>query len=133
MTTWLEIVRELAQADTAAATRLLQRALASYDSRVIEQTHGIEGTPPRLYLVAPDGIRWRVYDADYRDYRPVPRPLGTATAQHRYFIAEDGTRRAYAFKKDDDHGLTVEILARHLSAAGWVARERFDPGTQQPK
>ena len=91
----------------------------------------LEGTPPRLYLVV-DGTPWRVHDADYRDFRAIPRRLGDPAAQSRYFVAQDGTRRVYQFKKDDDHRLELATLARQLSSAGWAARDRFVPGSVKP-
>lgn len=91
----------------------------------------LEGAPPRLYLVV-DDVHWRVHDADYRDFKVIRRRLGDAAAQSRYFVAQDGTRRMYQFRIQDNHSLEVATLARQLSAAGWVARERFDPGKVTP-
>ena len=54
--------------------------------------------------------------------------LGDPAAQSRYFVAQDGTRRLYQFKKSDDHRLELATLARQLSASGWAARDRFDAG-----
>ena len=95
------------------------------------QAAHLEGAPPKLYLVV-DGTHWRIHDADYRDFKVIPRRLSDPAAQSRYFVAQDGTRRMYAFKKQDDHGLEVATLTRQLSSAGWVASERFDAGKVTP-
>lgn len=84
-------------------------------------------TPPhldyidgKLYLTDAEGVRWRVHDAHFRDHKPIPRPLGYPTAQDRWFVTVDGTRRLYAFKKQDDHSLQLETLLRQHSSSGWV-------------
>ena len=91
----------------------------------------LDGAPPKLYLVV-DGTTWRIHDADYRDFKVIPRPLGTPAAQSRYFVSQDGTRRVYQFKKNDDHRLELATLARQLSSARWAARDRFAPGSVKP-
>lgn len=92
----------------------------------------LDYTDGKLYVTDADGVRWRVHDADFRDNKPIPLPLGFPTAQDRWFVAADGTRRLYAFKKQDDHSLQLLTLVRRLSISGWVSRERFDSGSVRP-
>ena len=116
---------QLAQTMTPAMTRFTE-------SHAGPMTARLEGTPPKLYLVV-DGTPWRVHDADYRDFKVLRRQLGDPAAQSRYFVAEDGTRRVYQFKKQNpDHGLELTTLTKQLSSAGWVGRERFTPGSVTP-
>ena len=91
----------------------------------------LEGTPPKLYLVV-DNVPLRIHDADYGDFKIIRRRLGDPMAASRYFVSQDGTQRMYQFRKQDDHGLELPTLARQLSAAGWVARDRFDAGKVTP-
>ena len=56
----------------------------------------------------------------------------SSSASRRTNSSQDGTRRVYQFKKTDDHGLELAILARQLSSAGWVGRERFPPASVTP-
>ena len=90
----------------------------------------LEGIAPKLYLVV-DGTPWRVHDADYCDFRAMPRRLGDPVAESRYFVAQDGTRRVYQFK-NDDHRLELATLTRQLSSAGWVGLTRFDVTQVRP-
>ena len=73
----------------------------------------LEGTPPKLYLVV-DGTPWRIHDADYRDFKVIPRRLSDPAAQSRYFVAQDGTRRVYQFKKQDDGRPDIQKFAGAL-------------------
>lgn len=87
---------------------------------------------PPQYLVI-DDVPWRVHDADFRNHKPIRRPLGFPTAQDRWFVAADGTRRLHAFRKHgDDYSLQLETLVRQLSNSGWVSRERFDAAKVTP-
>jgi len=50
-----------------------------------------------LYLVERDGTTWRVHDAEFTGGKAHRLPLGSPAANTRYFVAADGTQRAYTF------------------------------------
>ncbi len=80
-----------------------------------------------LYLVEQDGTTWRVHDAKFTGGRAHRLPLGSPTANTRYFVAADGTQRAYTFGRDRRRETTLEVLLEHLSGAGFCSREPYDP------
>lgn len=86
-----------------------------------------------LYLVDAAGAPWRVHDVAFHAHKHKRVELGSAAANHRYFIAKDGTRKACVLTPKADRSLTVENLAQQLRAAGFVAREKFDGGVIDPR
>lgn len=83
-----------------------------------------------LYLVDRDGATWRVHDARLTGGRTHRLALGSPQANTRYFVAADGTRRAYTFGRDRRRDTTLEVLLEHLSGAGFCSREPYDPSTR---
>lgn len=83
-----------------------------------------------LYLVDRDGNTWRIHDAKYTGGRAHRLTLGASAANTRYFVAADGTQRAYTFGRDRRRDTTLEVLLEHLSGAGFCAREPYDPGSR---
>lgn len=80
-----------------------------------------------LYLIDRDGETWRIHDAKFTGGRPHRLALGSPMANTRYFVAADGTQRAYRFERDRRRDTTLDVLLEHLSGAGFCSREPFDP------
>lgn len=85
-----------------------------------------------LYLSDDTGQRWRVHDAHFTGGRPHRVPLGDPRANTRYFIAQDGTRRAFTFGRQAQRGLTLDVLAEQLRGAGFVGQP-FDATPRTPR
>ena len=83
-----------------------------------------------LYLVDREGTVWRVHDARFTGGKTHRLPLGSSTANSRYFVAADGTQRAYRFGRDLRRETTLEVLLEHLGGAGFCSREPFDPSSR---
>ena len=83
-----------------------------------------------LYLVDCDGSIWRIHDAKFTGGRPQRLPLGSPAANPRYFVGQDGTRRAYTFGRDRRRETTLPVLLEHLSGAGFCGREPYDPASR---
>lgn len=83
-----------------------------------------------LYLVERDGTTWRVHDAKFTGGKAHRLPLGSPTANTRYFVAADGTQRAYTFGRDCWRATTLDVLLEHLSGAGFCSREPYDPASR---
>ena len=91
---------------------------------------GRDGT--KLYLVDDAAVRWRVHDVIYAAHRPRRVPLGDPRANHRYFVANDGPRRAIALAKAS-RALNAETLAAQLAGAGYVRKDAFDPSEHRAR
>ena len=84
-----------------------------------QQSIRIQGTQPKLYLVV-DDVPWRVHDADFREFRAIPRRLGDLAAQSRYFMSEDGTSASTRSRSATTTGSSWRRLpASSVRLAGW--------------
>lgn len=63
-----------------------------------------------LYFVDDTGQRSRVHDARFMDGKAHRVPLGDPRANTRYFVAADGSKRAFTMAKDTDRALTFETM-----------------------
>lgn len=59
----------------------------------------------------------RMHDADYREFREIPRCLGDPRGPVPLLRGPGWPRRVYLFKKQDYQGLDLEKLARQLSSS----------------
>ena len=69
------------------------------------------------YFTDADGREWHVYDTVLRGGRHRPRALGSPTATHRVFVAEDRTRMMHLFGQGEPRDLEVAHLERQLRLA----------------
>ena len=53
----------------------------------------VERQHDRVYFVASDGSRWRVHDVRFANRKRRRVPLGHLTANYRWLVGEDGTKR----------------------------------------
>jgi hypothetical protein len=74
-----------------------------------------------IYITAPDGTRYRVFDTAWRDGKRVAANPPAEWATTRVFRAEDGSTRFYPLAYLELHGEThepkLEWLARQLAQA----------------
>ena len=85
--------------------------------------------PERVYLVTPEGERFRVLDTAFRDRRHRVVTLASAEAQYRLFRPEHGQRRAYRFRPGESRTLDVREVVRQFQASEFLASE---PPTTAP-
>ena len=58
------------------------------------RTPALEHIGGSLYLIDSDGTKWRVHDVHFTGGKRRRVSLGSTRANHRYFVAVDGTKRA---------------------------------------
>src|SRR5689334_17555440 len=82
----------------------------------LEQTADDRGRPRVRFHDAEGGV-WTVWDSTLASGSHQV-PLGDPRANHRHFIAADGTRRVAELKPGSDRRLMAELLAAQLRAVG---------------
>lgn len=87
---------------------------------------GLEWKGEALYLVDPKGERWRVHDTRYRRFKDHRRPLGHPDANTRYFVRQNGEKRAHTFEKGDVREITLEHVVAHYKKSGYIIGKPFD-------
>jgi hypothetical protein len=92
----------------------------------------VERVGEKVYREDDAGARWRVQDVVFAEHRARRVPLGDPCANHRFFVAEDGSRRALTLAKQSS-ALDAETLAGQLANAGYVGRETFDPAQHRAR
>ena len=60
-----------------------------------------------LYVIDRDGEAWRIHDVKFTGGKAHRLPLGSVSANTRFFVAKDGTRRAYTFGRDHRRDTTL--------------------------
>ena len=94
----------------------------------------VESRGDAHYLVDDAGQRWRVHDAHFSGGKPHRVSLSDAKANTRYFVAADGTKKAYTFGKDHRRDVSVVTLGDQLRGAGYVGTLRpFDARSRDPR
>jgi hypothetical protein len=82
-----------------------------------------------VYFLDESGERWRIHDTLYTGGKHRRVTLSERRAKCPAFVRPNGERRLYLFKKDDDHSLTQELVAKQFRGSEWAANERFDSST----
>ena len=85
----------------------------------------------KLYFIAADGVRYRVHDTTFANYRDTVVPIGAPHAHYRNFVTAERTRRVYQFRKGELHDVTVPHLERQLRESDYAPPPR-KPGDPDP-
>jgi hypothetical protein len=93
---------------------------------------------PLLYYSDSDGTRWRVYDACYgpplapAHVRRIV-PISDPRANTCYFVSAGGVVRCAPLKRGEARATDDATLARHFSAAGFVAQSPSSIAAKHPR
>jgi hypothetical protein len=85
----------------------------------------------RLYFEE-DGVAYRVHDVKYSARRNQRVPLGDTSANYRVFVPQDGPRRAYKFRPNEQHAVTESELAQQLRASEYLPTKSFNADELTP-
>lgn len=79
-------------------------------------------------------MRWRVQDVLFAGGKALRLSLGDAAANTRYFIAADGSKRAYTFGRDRRRDVELATLLDHFTNAGYLGTlPPFDGRSRDPR
>jgi hypothetical protein len=86
----------------------------------------------RAYFFDEEGVCYRIHDVYFHDHRKKAVPLESPESNTRYFVSEDGTARAYSFKKLEVRKLVPGALLAQLHGSGFVALTPRELGARRP-
>src|SRR4051794_14749499 len=73
-----------------------------------------------LYVIAAHGTPVRLRDVAFHAPKHRRLALGDRSANERFFVGRDGTKRVYHLRPTSDRALTLETLAAQLRESGFL-------------